>query len=143
MDEIITAAVIGTSAMTLFSYIIASFTDQPYKEPLLLAFVLERFHMQKGYGSNILGWTLHYLIGILFVIPFHIMLKTGLEITNYTGAVLFGSTIGFAGIVGWIILFSIFRTKPVMNYIGYYVQLFVAHLVFAFGVVAAYTFFCY
>ena len=141
MQEIIFAAIAGTSLMTLFSYAVALLFGQPYKEPLLLAFLLERLQQQRTVWNNIAAWVLHYGIGAFFVTGFHLLQQRGGEMATWPGAVVFGATIGLIGMAGWFCMFRISRQWPAMNYPGYYIQLFVAHLVFAFAVVGVYKLF--
>jgi hypothetical protein len=63
----IAAAVLGTSAMTLSSYVVSYIKDNNFKEPEILGKLIKRLlpSLKKGPGQ-IAGWTLHYLVGLLY-----------------------------------------------------------------------------
>lgn len=124
--------------MTLFSYLIAWLLKQPYKEPFLLAVLLNYFHVIDSKTNKVIGWVLHYVLGLLFVVAFQILLNVGWAKITWGSAILYGAVIGVIGILGWQLMFMLAPKTPRMNYAGYYAQLFIAHLVFAFTMVGCY-----
>ena len=136
---IILATVAATSLMTAFSYTISEAFRELYKEPLLLQYLMTRFNLGiKGTMKVLAGWTLHYFIGLLFVLIFHFLWKAGFfEITWLTG-LIYGAIIGITGIAGWVVMFILSNYKPRIDFKGYYLQLFIAHVIFAMTVVLVY-----
>ena len=100
---------------------------------------MTRFHIGiTGTGKTIAGWALHYFIGLLFVLIFHFLWKSGfLEITWLAG-LIYGAIIGIIGIGGWVVMFILSNYKPRIDFKGYYLQLFVAHMIFAMTIVMVY-----
>lgn len=135
---LIITSFIATSVMTLFSYIVSWITQQPYKEPLLLAVLLNNFHVSDNKTSRTIGWSLHYLLGLLFVLAYDAIVRLEWLPISWTGALLYGTIIGIIGIIGWIIMFRMSYTKPKMSYRVFYTQLFVAHVIFALATAACY-----
>lgn len=136
---ILLAAIAATSLMTAFSYLVSEAFRELYKEPLLLQYLMTRFHFGiTGIWKVIAGWTVHYLIGLIFVVIFHLLWQWGLyEITWLTG-LMYGIVIGIIGIGGWVVMFILSNYKPRIDFKGYYLQLFIAHLVFAMTTVFIY-----
>lgn len=135
---IIIATLAATSLMTPFSYLTAWLLKQPYKEPFLLAVLLNYFHVIDTKTNKVIGWLLHYVLGLLFVGAFQILLSGGWATLSWSSALLYGAVIGVIGILGWQLMFMLAPKTPRMNYIGYYAQLFIAHLVFALTMVGCY-----
>ncbi|MBC8004593.1 MAG: hypothetical protein H7X84_03885 [Verrucomicrobia bacterium] len=136
---ILLATVAATSLMTAFSYLVSEGFRELYKEPVLLQYLMTRFNFGiTGIWKIIAGWTVHYIIGLIFVVIFHILWRWGLyEITWLTG-LIYGIVIGIIGIGGWVVMFILSNYKPRIDFKGYYLQLFIAHLVFAMTTVFVY-----
>lgn len=136
---ILLATVAATSLMTAFSYTISEAFRELYKEPLLLQFLITRFNIGiKGTMKVIAGWTLHYFIGLLFVLIFHFLWKSGLFEITWPAGLIYGVIIGVIGIGGWMVMFILSNYKPRIDFKGYYLQLFLAHVIFAMTIVAVY-----
>lgn len=137
-STLIIATLTATSLMTLFSYVVSWMFGQPFKEPLLLAILLNNLHLADNTINRVLGWILHYLLGLVFVIGFEFIINAGWGGINADTAMVYGASIGLIGIIGWQVMFNLSNKKPSMDYIGYYMQLFIAHIVFAFTTVGTY-----
>ncbi len=138
MLEILAAALAATTAMTLFSYFVSASFRKLYEEPLLLEYVLTRFSIKlETQEKAAVAWSIHYLIGLAFVWMYCCVAPN----YSWANALIFGSVIGIAGIVGWKIIFRL-SGKPLQTDAGgYYLQLFIAHLIFAFTAIATYRLF--
>lgn len=138
MDEQVISALAlgtltGTSLMTLFSYIVGRLRNRQFTEPVLLNRVLCGFGILKEYQleKNIAGWVIHYFVGLVFLLIYYfIWSRTPLDPTLKTALVL-GALSGFAGIIGWAIVFRIQSVPANIKVSEYYTQLFVAHVIFA------------
>jgi len=135
------ATFMATTLMTLFSYMVALLVAQPFKEPFLLAVLLNKFKVTDNTTNRVIGWILHYVLGLLFVLFFEVLLQMKWLSISWSSALIYGVVIGILGILGWKILFHVTNKKPKMNYTGYYTQLFIAHVIFAFTMVACYMYF--
>lgn len=133
--QILTSTIAATSAMTLFSYAVSASVRELYKEPVLLTYILTKFHIEVSLKTKrVLAWILHYIIGAFFVIIYHYLWLYNVAEFSWRIALLFGALSGITGILGWMILFRIISQKPNIDFKGYYMQLFVAHVIF--GLVA-------
>ncbi|HEX9980380.1 MAG TPA: hypothetical protein VGB50_07430 [Flavobacterium sp.] len=137
--EILLATVAGTSLMTGFSYLVSEASRELYKEPLLLNIIMKKLGVElQGAARTIAAWLLHYFIGLLFVLGYELAWKyTALGIT-WMCALLFGIVSGIAGILGWMVIFRLPENPPQIPFKTYYLQLFFAHIIFAFTVIAVY-----
>ena len=137
--EIIVAALCATSTMTLFSYLISESFRKLYKEPLLMQFLMTSFDLDLSARQKVVAsWVIHYLIGLLFVACYY--LPVWLECAWYTISIAsglwFGCIIGGIGIAGWTVMFKLSPANPPVDPKGYYLQLFVAHIIFGLTVAA-------
>lgn len=136
---ILLATFAATSLMTAFSYLVSEAFRELYKEPLLLQYLMTRFNFGiTGIWKVIAGWTLHYLIGLIFVVIFHVLWQWGLYNITWLTGLIYGIVIGIIGIGGWVVMFILSNYKPRIDFKGYYLQLFIAHLVFAMTTVFVY-----
>jgi len=134
--QILVATIAATSAMTLFSYAISASFRELYKEPVLLTFLLVQLKIDVSIKTKaILAWLLHYFIGFIFVFIYHLVWIHNILQLSFLNALLLGAASGIIGITGWILLFKLSNYKPDIDYKGYYIQLFFAHVIF--GLVAA------
>lgn len=138
--ELFVVTFFATSAMTLFSYIISEIFKKLYKEPVLLEFIIRGFHFKIVEKLRIvLSWFIHYLIGFIFVVFYYLPIWLDCawyEITFFSGFI-FGSIIGIIGISGWHFMFKLSPTNAAQNRKGYYLQLYVAHVIF--GITAVFV----
>jgi hypothetical protein len=144
ITELTVAAIMATSTMTLFSYMISKSFRKLYKEPVLLQYLMAAFDFELSKRQKVFAsWVLHYFIGLLFVLCFY--LPIWLDCAWYKIAiipsVIFGCIIGCIGIAGWNIMFKLAPSNPPVNPIGYYLQLFLAHIVFAVTIVPVHLLF--
>ena len=134
--QILVATIEATSAMTLFSYAVSASFRELYKEPVLLTFLLAQLKIEVSLKSRAtLAWLLHYFIGFIFVLIYHFLWVNDILKLSILNALLLGSISGIIGIIGWMIMFRLADYKPNIDFKGYYIQLFFAHIIF--GVVAA------
>lgn len=137
---LLTTTLAATTLMTLFSYVTAGLLKQPYKKPFLLAALLSYFNMNNNRMNRMLGWLMHYTIGFLFVLVFDFLLKAGILTATWKSALLFGTVMGIIGVTVWHTMFDLSKEKRHMDYKRYYIQLFLAHLLFAFVMVICFSF---
>jgi hypothetical protein len=72
ISKIIAGSLVGTSAMTVFSYVISERKNKLFKEPALLNLLLGKvkasdLHQNK---KNPEGWIVHYLVGLFFTVVY-------------------------------------------------------------------------
>ena len=131
LKKIISSAIIGTSAMTLFSYLVSESKEENFREPKILADLIQRARPEMNKPTSTLaGWTLHYIAGIAFTGIFSkLWEKTSLKPRVRTGLVL-GAASGLVGIATWDLIFRNHPNPPHKNRRKYFGHLLLAHLVF-------------
>ncbi len=138
--QIIIVSIAATSTMTLFSYAVSASYREIYQEPILIAFLLHNFKINLSTASkNTLSWLLHYGIGVVFVTVYHYFWARNILQLSMLHALLLGAASGVIGIISWMIFFKISHYQPPINYRGYYIQLFAAHIIFALTATAVYA----
>lgn len=88
--------------------------------------------------NSAIGYVLHYIFGVIFVLAYELVWENTSWRPTWDFAVVFGMLSGVVGIIGWMIIFSLPSKNPRVHFKEYYIQLFVAHIIFALGVVAVY-----
>jgi hypothetical protein len=130
--QLLIVSITATSAMTLFSYEVSRKFRKLYKEPVLLSYMLKLLKVELPNNSETtFGWLLHYILGLMFVIVYHILWIHDILPISFLSALLLGAISGIIGIVGWMIMFKLSDQQPQIDFRGYYIQLFFAHIVFA------------
>ena len=111
--KIIIPAIVGTSAMTLFSYLVSESKSENFREPVVLAHLIKRlpnsFSKDK---AQIAGWSVHYATGLLFVIFYNEIWKRKKILPSVTSGALIGAASGVAGIIGWKCMFEAHPNPP-------------------------------
>lgn len=139
--KILLGAIVGTSLMTIFSYITAEVTEKQFKEPVLLNRLITQ---SPGFGvaihsTSLIGWILHYGMGLCFLIIYYFLWQyTAIEPTALYGALL-GFLSGIAGITVWKVIFTIHSNPPQTDLKEYLIHLLIAHIIFGVGAVAGYN----
>lgn len=135
---LLTAAFAATSLKTIFSYITSLVFRQAYEEPYLLAALVSQFNVSDTTTNRTIGRGIQYTTGIVFVLGFQTLLTLGWLTLSYHCILLYGAILGILSILGWLFMYMQAGSKPQMNYIGYYTQLFMANIVFAFVMAGCY-----
>jgi hypothetical protein len=142
LSQILIATIAATSAMTLFSYVVSASARELYKEPVLLTYILSSLKIEVSpQTKTFLAWLLHYIIGLFFVLVYHYLWVNNVVEMSWPAAFVLGALSGIVGILGWVLLFKIVPQKPNIDFKGYYVQLFFAHIVFAIVALIVYKLF--
>jgi hypothetical protein len=133
----ITAGIIGTSAMTLFSKTLSTLARENFSEPDLLGSLYRGWKPSLERSSaKATGWQTHYAIGITWALIYG-MLR--IEKRPMASSLLFGTISGVTGIYMWKKLFALNPRPPQVDRRNFYLQLFFAHLVFGTGVEMSYA----
>ena len=135
--KVLLPSVVATSLMTLFSYLIAEKEKKNFSEPELLAKIEKKKlgGLSKQYALPA-GWITHYIVGLVMTEFFYItwqQLSIKSSLKRGMVSSLFGGTIA---ICAWRLLFTMLPKRSHNFYKKFYTQLFIAHIVFAFTVIA-------
>lgn len=138
ISKILVSAIIGTSAMTLFSYLVSNSKNKNFREPQILGTLIERLPKPVSKGSNqMTGWGLHYAIGVLFVVCYVILWKQTKARPTIISGTLLGAASGVVGVTGWKLMFGTHPNPPAKKLKPFFGHLILAHIVF--GVFSALT----
>lgn len=141
IEKIVIAGVVGTTFMTLYSYLKARKENQEYVEPVMINKLIDNSENLPGISdeeSHISGWGLHYATGIGFVAGYYLIWEKALAKPTLPKILLIGAFSGATGIAVWKLLFAQ-HNRPPQNYRhGYYRQLFIAHIIFTLFAIPTY-----
>jgi hypothetical protein len=129
LKKILIGALVGTSAMTGYSYLVSDNSHRQFREPVLLNKFMKRSGLPVQKESS-KGWILHYTTGLLFATAYHKLWRfSRLQPSIKMGAVL-GAVSGLVGIGVWKLLYNFYTHPPQTHERKYYKQLFAAHIIF-------------
>jgi hypothetical protein len=128
---IILSSFLGTTAMTGYSHAVSAIKGYDFSEPRLLgkmARSLSRSKTKKE--SMVVGWCLHYLVGLLFAESYYPLYKQSFRQHPLRGGLVVGGLSGLAAILIWKFTVEAHPAPPAMNFPRFAGQLFLAHVVF-------------
>lgn len=128
--------VTATTLMSIFSYTVSSSKDKNFKEPKLLAEMVEQFLPDKDKKMAVpTGWMMHYTMGCLMTFVFQEVWKKTNTRPSFIQGIVSGLMGGVTGILIWKAVFKLHPNPPQIPFKRYYGHLLLAHLVF--GISAA------
>jgi len=129
--KILASALVGTTAMTIFSYLVSEAENKNFREPDVLSELIERLPGKKSNDpAQIGGWLAHYAVGIVFVACFNELWKRKLVTPSVTSGALLGAASGLAGVAAWKGSFVAHPNPPAKNLKPFFGHLVLAHAVF-------------
>jgi hypothetical protein len=138
IKQILTAAITGTTCMTLFSEAVSKVKGDEFNEARILGEMLERVTPLQKDQAHVAGWAGHYAVGTVFASLYHSYLKASGARPNMINGLVFGTLSGLAGAAIWHTTFKAHPNPPGVNLKSYYKQLVIAHAVF--GAAASLTY---
>lgn len=130
-EKILITALVATSAMTVFSYLVSNAKNRNFREPKVLGELIQSTPLNiSKKKANIAGWGMHYAIGIIFVGLFNKYWKQKDVKPTLTSGVVLGAASGLTGIIAWKGMFEEHPKPPKKNLKRYFGHLMLAHLVF-------------
>ena len=137
--RILLSSLPGTTAMTLFSYLLSGHQHKNFREPDLLNKLFRRLlPANTEYKNQSAGWFLHYLTGLLFAEAYTAFWTAEPGKNIRTGLIL-GGISGFAAILIWKFAFTSHPDPPPVDFISFAGQLFIAHVIFGAFVAIGYN----
>jgi hypothetical protein len=129
--DVLTSALYGTSAMTIFSYIFSEAAGKNFTEPEELSKLIIRLNpgISKSDAEKV-GWVLHYLVGILFCEGYDFLIKKKKLNPSILNGIYCGVVSGVAGIIAWNVVFKLHPNPQLKNMAGFSAHLLLAHLIF-------------
>lgn len=138
--KILSATIVGTTAMTLFSYLVSLKAKKNFTEPELLHEIAQENLPQVDDAIvKPASWATHYGVGLAFTgVYSQVWEHTPIKPSIASGAVL-GAISGLTGIIGWSQAFKLEQHPHSANFRKqYYTQLMAAHIVFGIGAAVGY-----
>ncbi|MBT8319589.1 MAG: hypothetical protein KJP01_05610 [Gramella sp.] len=135
--KVIIAGIVGTLLMTTFSYALSKLKSKQFREPKLLNMILRRSTSDRMNPSNnsVIGWVVHFSIGIILMTLFYMIHLIFAFSITFISIFFYGILAGSLSILSWYLMFSISPNPPEISVKEFYVQLLIAHLLFAAGAV--------
>ncbi len=129
--KILTSAIVGTSAMSLFSYIVSKLEDKDFREPVVLAKLLKKLPLEMDKHERLIaGWIGHYGVGVMFTTLYDQLWGRKIIKPGIGSGLLFGALGGLTGVIVWKITFLLHPRPPSKDLKAYFSHLLLAHLVF-------------
>jgi len=130
--NILLAATVGTSAMSMFSYLVSRKKNKDFREPRLLGKMVYRAVPEiKRKDSKAVGWILHCSTGLAFTIVYKILLEQTKLKSNVPDGIVLGLVNGVVAVGIWKTVFSLHPDPPQIKFEDFYGHLILAHVVFA------------
>ncbi len=136
------AAILGTTAMTAFSYLFSYLSKDNTKEPTLLGKMIRRlFPGISRKHSRTSGWIVHYAVGVLFAELYSRVWEQRTPRETIKTGLIFGGLSGIAAILIWKFTMETHPFSPRIDFTTFALNLLLAHVVFglfaAIGYIAA------
>lgn len=128
--KIITADIVATSCMTLFSHVVSELKGKQFNEAEILSELLNRVSPLTKQQTRVAGWTSHYAIGLVFAALYVQYLKIAGKRPNVINGSVFGALSGLGGALVWKAFFRMHPNPPDVDLKSFYKQLVLAHVVF-------------
>jgi len=127
------AWIIAVIGMTLFSALWSRVSGNQFREPTLLSKLMQNHPHINASKQNtyVWGWLIHFILGIVFLVIYEILWQVTNVPRTFLWSLIFGSFLGFLGVLGWRVLFKMSKPSSHFNYQQYYIHIFFAHMVFS------------
>lgn len=131
-ENTLLSASAGTTAMTLFSYLVSLTARENFSEPEHLGTMMHRLVPGSSkQASQAAGWGAHYAVGMLFVLAYQELWKTGKIKKSIKNGIILGALSGAFALLVWKTTMKSHPAPPWIDFTKFYMQLVPAHIVFA------------
>ena len=123
--------------MSIFTYSLSALLSRQFRQPVLLEKFLniENIHLSH-IVKRILTWVAHISMGVILgIIYFYVTREK--YIYTWKAALLFGLLGAAFGMFVWALLLKHYRYEFKIDYSGFMIHLFFAHIIFAFATIAS------
>ena len=132
VEEGIVSSISGTSMMTLFSYLVSLAENDNFSEPENLGALIHRlFPTTRKSEAVVIGWTIHYMVGFMFVIIYKELWRSGKIRKTIANGIILGICNGLIGSAVWNWTLQAHPFPKKINFSRYLMHLIPAHIVFA------------
>lgn len=135
--NILYASLIGAAAMSIFTYSLSAALSRQFKQPVLLEKFLDMEDIRLPHiVKRILTWFAHISMGlVLGIIYYYVTPENYLD--TWKAALIYGILGAGFGIFVWALLLKYYQYEFKIDYSGFMLHLFFAHLIFAFATIAS------
>lgn len=131
VQEAALSGIIGTTLMTVFSYLTSSKKGLNFREPELLGKMAENLVPASKPIAEPIGWIAHYLTGEAFATTQQLMLDKLQVKPSLKAGLVAGVAAGLVGIAIWEVASQMHPEPPKLPKKRLFPHLFVAHLIFS------------
>ncbi len=129
--KIIAAGIAGTTAFTLFSYLMSVACDEDFREPELIGKMLNRLPTDLSKKqSRLAGWISHYLVGIAFAATYKLIIEKTQIKPSIKNGLITGALSGYPASLTWDKALQLHPAPPRKRSLFYYGQLVIGHAIF-------------
>jgi len=128
-SSLLKMGVLATAGMTLFSYLLSIKKKEKFLEPLALNQLVYPKD-KKDQAHHVLGYGLHYLVGLFFSFFYLHLFNKKIISPNGWNFTWMGFLNGLIGSLGWYITLKLHNNPPKLKLGKYFLQLIVAHVIF-------------
>jgi hypothetical protein len=132
LKRIFLPGIAATTAMTAFSYGASYMSKNTFKEPEHLNRVFVSPRRNKVDKPPVVGFLLHYFVGIWFSALYHSLWRKRTKYTNWKDGVGFGTLCGLLGAGVWKITLASHPKPPRIEVSSYLRHLITAHMIFGY-----------
>ncbi|WP_207532502.1 hypothetical protein [Desertivirga arenae] len=132
IKEVLLSSIAATSIMTAFSYLASERKKENYREPLLLAGLINSLTTYRGSRKRLepCGWLLHYSMGAAWSPIEYLFLRQKRGKSDVKDSAAFGIFGGVCGLLIWDLMFKVTKYSPDTNKRRFYVHLVLAHVIY-------------
>lgn len=131
-ENTLLAATAGTTLMTLFSYLVSLAEKKNFSEPEHLGTLMHRLVPGSSKKTTqAAGWGAHYAVGLLFVLAYQELWKSGKIKKTVVNGLILGALSGALAVLVWKATMKSHPAPPWIDFTKFYIQLVPAHIVFA------------
>ncbi len=128
--KVLSAGFIGTSAMTIFSYLVSELMSDNFREPEIQTTLIKNLLPTAKQYAPYLAWSLHYSIGFSFVFIYVILCDYNKLKPNIKSGMFLGAVTGIVAIIGWYFTLKIHPDSSIIDLKYFFILLFFAQIVF-------------
>lgn len=141
---IVAAGMIGTFLMTFFLNILSTYNSRIMSMHLVLRTMLTFGPNYEGDLSGhrravLTGYAAHYGIGVMFMFLYYTLWRYEIVKPDLIGGIFLGAAGGVVAIIFWYWFFVIHPNPPAVPLRGYFINVFLAHFVFALSGIVAFN----
>lgn len=137
--QLLIVSITATSSMKLFSYLVSGKFKEWHKNPFLPTSEPNKIKLSTNSRINF-SWLIHYLIGFLFVVGYHLVWLNNILTISFLSAFILGVISGIIAILFWMFVLQISSIQPPINFKEYCMELIIAYIVFAIVATTVYSF---